>query len=350
MYNIHPRKLAKRRGSKFKWAVIVAVIAVIGVGSVLTLHGWYVHELRPVSSSQANVFFTVNQGDTKHQIATNLKHAGLIRSSSAFETYVRGNDVQILQAGTYSFNKSLSVQQMVHAMITGDVAKNLLTILPGKHLDQIEQTFIQAGYTKAQVDSAFDPTQYADEPALDSLPMGASLEGYLYPDSFQRQSNTPAETIIRESLTEMNNYLTESMKSALADQGLNFYQGITLASIVEQETSNPTDQPIVAQVFLSRLKQNMALGSDVTAIYASAVAGVKTDLNINSPYNTLIHTGLPPGPISNFTENALRAVAHPATTDYLYFVSGDDGVMHYSHTEAEHNAAAQQYCIKKCGR
>lgn len=148
----------------------------------------------------------------------------------------------------------------------------------------------------------------------------------------------------------MNNYLAQDMQSALAAQGLNVFQGITLASIVEQETSNSADQPIVAQVFLSRLKQNMSLGSDVTAIYASAIAGVKTNLNINSLYNTHLHTGLPPGPIGNFTADVLRAVAHPATTDYLYFVSGDDGIMHYSHTEAEHEAAVSQYCIKKCAQ
>jgi UPF0755 protein len=131
-------------------------------------------------------------------------------------------------------------------------------------------------------------------------------------------------------------------------QGLTVFQGVTLASIVAQESGNPSDQPTIAQVFLSRLRQGMDLQSDVTADYAADTAGVARSVSIDSPYNTYLHSGLPPGPISNVTASALSAVAHPSNTSYLYFIAGDDGKVHYSVTEAEHEQQIQQFCTKSC--
>jgi len=128
------------------------------------------------------------------------------------------------------------------------------------------------------------------------------------------------------------------------------YQGLTLASIVEQEVNKPTDQTQVAQVFLSRLKSGMTLGSDVTANYGAIEAGQSPKLSYDSPYNTLIHTGLPPTPISTINTGALNAAAHPATTNWLYFVTGDDGTTYYSTTLQDHQTQTQQYCHKLCSQ
>lgn len=343
-YNLKKRK----RHALKTWILLAAATIILFVGGVWTLHAWYNHNLSPVSTSHKTVFFTVNSGDSKHTIALNLKKAGLIRNTGAFETYLRGNEVRILQAGTYILTPSMDTKQIVHALAVGDVAKNLLTILPGKRLDQIKQTFVKAGYSQTEVDKAFDPTQYADEPALDSLPFGSSLEGYLYPDSFQKLTNTPAQTIVRESLQEMKSHLTEDIQAGFVKQGLNVFQGITLASIVAQESGDSASQPTIAQVFLLRLKQGMPLQSDVTAFYASDMAGQPRDTNIVSSYNTYKQAGLPPGPISNITASALHAVAHPSNTDYLYFIAGDNGDMHFSHTQEEHQAAIDQFCVKLC--
>jgi UPF0755 protein len=170
----------------------------------------------------------------------------------------------------------------------------------------------------------------------------------LYPDSFQKAANTPPTTIIRESLDEMEKHLTPDVVSGFAAQGLNTYQGMTMASIVYAESGDPASEPTVAQVFLLRLKQGSALGSDVTAFYAADLAGAGKTLGVDSPYNTRLNPGLPPGPIDSFTDIALQAVAHPSNTDYLYFVAGDNGVIHFSHTEAEHEQAVKQYCTKEC--
>jgi UPF0755 protein len=223
-----------------------------------------------------------------------------------------------------------------------------VTILPGKTIKQIKKAFLQAGYGDTELETAFDPTTYAAHPLLAALPSGAGLEGLLYPDSFQRDNSTPASTIVRESLDEMQARLNTNIINGFSAQGLTEYQGITLASIVYAESGNANSQPTVAQVFLLRLKKGMALGSDVTAFYAADLAGQGKTLGVDSPYNTRIHTGLPPGPIGNFSDAALKAVAQPSNTDYLYFVAGDDGTIHFSHTEAEHEQAVKQYCTTEC--
>jgi UPF0755 protein len=294
-------------------------------------------------------YFTVETGAGVQEIASKLRQASLIRSSQAFVTYVRSNELHDnLQAGTYSLSPSMSVQQIVNKMVNGDVAKNLLTVLPAKRLDEIKEAFRHAGYSKAEVEQAFQPSNYAGHPALASLPAGASLEGYLYPDSFQKQADTPAAVIVRQSLDEMQNHLIADVINGFTAHGLTIFQGITLASIVGEETDDPDYQSIVAQVFFTRLDRDMALQSDPTANYAADTAGKPRSNNFESAYNTYLHKGLVPGPISNVTAEALRAVAHPAKTDYLYFVAGDDDKVHFSHTADEHQAAIDKYCHKKC--
>ena len=346
-YKVSKKYGRKKRNWLFIFLAVLALL-VIGVGVVRVT---YTNNLKPLSSSSTTSYFTVPSGASVKQIAASLKDSGLIRSSTVFENYVRSNEFHDqLQAGTYVLSPSMSVQQIVKKMISGDVAKNLLTILPGKRIDQIEQVFTANGYSQDQIDTAFNPATYAGDAALVSLPSGASLEGYLYPDSFQKTADTPASTIVKESLDEMEQHLTPDIIKGFNAQGLSTYQGITLASIVYQETDDSSSQPTVAQVFLSRIKQGMMLQSNVTANYAADIAGVARDVSINSPYNTYLHTGLPPGPIDNVTVQALNAVAHPANTDYLYFIAGDDGKMHFSHTEAEHEQAIIQYCQTECAQ
>ena len=332
-----------------KLLISLAVLAVIIVGTYAAAHSWYNRNLSAVSSSSSQTtYFTVAKGSSVNQIAADLKQDGLIRSVRAFKIYMRGRIFGSLQAGTYVLSPSMSTPQIVSKMVKGDVAKNLITILPGKTIKQIKQAFKNSGYSDAELDSAFDLATYKDEPIISNLPAGASLEGFLYPDSFDKQANTPAQDIVRQSLEEMQTRLTPDIINGFAAQGLSPYQGVTLASIVLQESGSSSAQPTVAQVFLTRLKKGMMLGSDVTAFYAASLIGAGQTLGVDSPYNTRLHAGLPPGPIGNVTDSALQAVANPSNTDYLYFVAGDDGTIHFSHTQAEHEQAVKQYCTKQC--
>jgi UPF0755 protein len=200
------------------------------------------------------------------------------------------------------------------------------------------------------VEAALSPSLYSGNPALVDKPDGNSLEGYLYPDSFQKTSATSVESIIAESLNEMGEQLTPNLRAAFATEGLSTYQGIILASIVGQEVSNASDQAQVAQVFLTRLHMNMDLGSDVTAYYGAILAGQSPSVSYDSPYNTRLHPGLPPTPISNVNAQELNAAAHPAGTDWLYFVSGDDGKTYFSQTLQQQQANVAAYCHKLCSQ
>jgi UPF0755 protein len=322
---------------------LVLVVATVGV--------WHYYEetLRPVNADAGAQTVTVDSGTSPRGIADLLQNKDIIRSSWTFQAYVRRESVgEALQAGTYSLSGSQSVQDIVSQLTHGKVRTQLVTILPGQRLDQVEQSLINDGFSKADVEAALQPAQYEGSAALVDKPAGNSLEGYLYPDSFERNSGTTVSTIIEESLAEMQNHLTPSIRAAFASEGLSTYQGIILASIVEQEVNTPSDRAQAAQVFLKRLSMGMSLGSDVTAMYGSRLAGQGTSLSYDTPYNTLIHTGLPPTPISNVEAGALQAVAHPANTDWLYFVTGDDGTTYFSQTAQQQQQLTQEYCHKLC--
>jgi len=343
-HGAYPRKPWLRR-------VLMACVLLFGVLFVATLVTWQFYErnLKPVSSHAVAQSIAIDSGATPSQIADLLHQKGIIRSAWTFETYVRHKGVgAYLQAGTYTLSPSQSVQDIVSQLTHGKVTTELVTILPGQTIAQIKQSLLNDGFAQADVEKALTPATYENNAALVDKPIGNSLEGYLYPDSFQRTGTTTATQIVQQSIAEMQQHLTPSLRAAFAKQGLSTYQGIVLASIVEKEVSRNADRPQVAQVFLTRLSQGMTLGSDVTAMYGSKLAGQGSSLSYDTPYNTLIHTGLPPTPISNVDDSALQAVAHPASTDWLFFVAGDDGTTHFSHTLEEHQALTQQYCHKLC--
>jgi len=349
MYDL--RTIRRRRPWLKRFLTGVGILCLVLVVATVVIWRFYEANLKPVSSHASAQSITIDQGASPRDIADLLHDKGIIRSAWTFEAYVRHEGIgEYLQAGTYSLSPSQSVQGIVSQLTHGKVTTELVTILPGQTLAQIQQSLINDGFSKVSVQAALQPAQYEGAAALVDKPTGNSLEGYLYPDSFQRTSTTTPSEIVQESIAEMQKHLTPGIRAAFAKEGLSTYQGIVLASIVEKEVSKPADQAQAAQVFLKRLSTGMPLGSDVTAMYGSQQAGQGNSLQYDSPWNTLIHTGLPPTPISNVDDNALQAVAHPANTDWLYFVAGDDGVTHFSHTLEEHQALTQQYCHKLCAQ
>ncbi|HEV2412785.1 MAG TPA: endolytic transglycosylase MltG [Candidatus Saccharimonadales bacterium] len=328
--------------------VFVAIVIVAIVGSALyTLH-WYHDSLKPVSSISRRVQVTVVAGDGPGQVANLLASKGLIRDATTFKWYVDHSLAKTeLQAGTYLFSPSYSVQRMVTMMVNGQVDTYQITLLPGKYLTQIESSFEDAGFSSSSVQAAFAGSYSG--PLFAGKPAGTSLEGYVFPDTYELTVETTPQQLLQKSFDDFYTQIqANDIIPKLQTEGFTLYQGITLASVVQQEASSYQDQQTVAQVFISRLKANMPLGSDVTFIYASHLAGIAPDLNISSPYNTRINPGLPPGPIGNISLAALEAVANPSNTSYLYFVAGDNGVLHFSYTQAQQQANTQQYCTKLC--
>lgn len=343
----------KKNKKKLALLIVAGILAVSLFIAVVVVRRSYYAGLMPASTAEKTSIVTIQTGSSAHDVAMLLEEKGIIKKSWAFEWYIRSKNIrEKLQAGSYAFSPSMSVSEIVKLIVDGKVATDLFTILPGKRIDQIEESFakefVATGTTVTEVQAAFDASAYAAHPALTDKPKTSSLEGYLYPESFQRTATTPPSDIIKASLDEMATALTPEIRSAITKQGLTVHEGVILASIVEKETSNSDDKPKVAQVFLTRLKQGMMLGSDVTAYYGADIAGLTHSVLTDTPYNTRLHTGLPPGPISNVTKSSLSAIAFPASTDYLYFVAGDDGVTYFSKTLKEHEALTAAHCKKLC--
>lgn len=339
----------RRRLPKRVWWLLVGVIALIVAGIFVSRHVYNL-DLQSVSNSPETQIFKVEEGSSVKQIATDLQKDHLIRSAWAFQLYIHSKELSNqLQAGSYALSPSQDIDSIVTTLTKGRVATMLVTILPGRRIDQVRADLINDGFSPTAVDQALDPGQYADISTLAFKPAGVTtLEGLLWPDSFQKDSTTSPSFIIRESLVEMGQHLTPDVQAAFANEGLTTYQGLTLASVVEQEVNKPEDQAQAAQVFNSRLKSGMMLGSDVTANYGAIESGRAPSLSYDSPYNTLQHPGLPPTPISTINLSSLAAVAHPAGTNWLYFVTGDDGTTYFSTTFQDHQALTAKYCHKLC--
>lgn len=227
-------------------------------------------------------------------------------------------------------------------------------IRPGETILDIKANLAKEGYSAEEIEAAFNADY--DFAFLKEKPAGSSLEGYLYGETHEFYRDDSVSDIITTFLKGMENVITENnLEEKYAAQGLTLHEGITLASVVQKE-SQDQEMPTVAQVFLSRLGYGIPLGSDVTVSYAidqiDPNREIYTDnqsaLKIDSCYNTRIYAGLPCGPISNPGHSALLAVAEPSDTAYLYFLTGDDGVMYYSYTEVEHIQNTYLHCQDLC--
>ena len=180
----------------------------------------------------------------------------------------------------------------------------------------------------------------------------ADLEGYLFPDTYLLSRRTDAPALTRRMVERFERALTPDLVAAAQARGLSTRQLVTLASIVEKETARPDERPLVAAVYANRLRIGMALQCDPTVIYALTRAGIYTgdlrrnDLIFDSPYNTYRYAGLPPGPIAAPGKESLSAAAHPSDTDFLYFVSRNDGSHEFARTLDEHNRNVQKYQVE----
>ena len=228
------------------------------------------------------------------------------------------------------------------------------TIRPGENIFEIKQNLLEIGYSTAEIEAAF--VKKYTNPILAGRPSDATLEGYLFGETYEFYKTTTVEEIIETFLKKTEQVVKENdLEARFANHDLTLHEGITLASIVQKEASS-AEQPTVAQIFYNRLNSGWFLGSDVTTSYALDVEDpnreIYTDnasaVNIDSCYNTRNHLGLPCGPISNPGLSALLAVAEPSDNDYLYFLTGDDGMMYYSYREEEHLINVRDHCLHLC--
>lgn len=335
----HIRHRARNRAI----AAFCLLLVAIGVASF-----WWMTATEAVApADKSTTQFTVNKGDTVAEIGDALVKAGYIKNSTAFKIYVRLNGSTI-QAGTHMLSASDDLPDIMKKLATADTDEIDITIPPGLTLSELKDTFKKYDFTDADITKALQASYNSD--ILADKPAKASLEGYIYPDTYRVFRGDSLQTVISKSLDEFSDVAKKNdLKKKFANQGLNLHEGITLASIVTKEVSNADDQKDVASVFYNRLNSGIVLGSDVTYKYAYKMGLCEEDSpDCDSKYNTRLNKGLPPGPIANPTLSALIAVANPNKTDYLFFVAGEDGKTYFSKTEDEHNQNVADHCGSLC--
>lgn len=343
-----PAAPAKKR-KLINWIAGTLLVGILlSMVAAAVAYFWYQDALKPKSDSYSQVEVEIPAGASVDQSAAILQNAGVVKNGLATQLYMTFTGKTNIKAGHYILSPSQSVAEIVGWLNEGRVNTIVITFLPGKTLAELKQVFYDHGYSEEQVEAAFAKKYQYD--LFAGKPENASLEGYIYPDTYFAQANDTVEDILNSAFVEFDTLIKENdLQARLAAKGLDLYQGITLASIVYKEVNTNEDRRKVAQVFLKRLAEDMPLGSDVTFIYAARLLGLPETPTLDSPYNTRIYKGLPPGPISNFTIDALEAVANPANTSYLYFVAGDDGITRFSFTVEEHEQNVQLYCRVLCG-
>lgn len=340
----------KPKKHRFKWAVPV----VAGLLLALLATGGYVWwSLQPRSGDGVDQRITIASGESLQSIAQNLKQHKLIRSALTFELYTRAVQAYPnIKAGGFVLSSKQSVPEILHKITSDEKGVYMVTIAPGLTLEEladpnIKNSLAAQGFTDQEIQAAYRASYKS--PLLRDKPAGASLEGYIFPETYRMDSHQTLQDVFERTFDELYGRLQrDKLIESYAAEGLNLHQAITLASIVQMEVTDEADQKQVAQVFLTRQKIGMMLGSDVTFMYAAKIMGVEPSVSLDSPYNTRRYAGLPPGPIANVQYSALEAVARPAPGDYLFFVAGDDGTTHFSHTAEEHEAKTRAYCTTLC--
>jgi UPF0755 protein len=278
-------------------------------------------------------------------IARQLADQGVIRSRAAFVALaaVRGT-ARSLKAGEYEVPQGASLMAVLNLLETGRVKPHLLVLPEGFTIRELGRQLEAEGIaTQADVVRAATNPRLAWSLGIEA----SSLEGYLFPDTYQVTKGTRVEEILGRMVQRFREKAgTDDVVARAGERGMTLHQLVTLASIVERETALASERPIIARVFLNRLERDMPLQADPTVSYAMAKEGrapTREDLQADHPFNTYRNRGLPPGPIGSPGRLAIEAVLAPANVPYLYFVAIDDRAHHFSTTLEEHNEAVARY-------
>ncbi len=314
----------------------------------------------PAARVQRGILFEVREGESVVDIANRLQSQGIVVSSLQLRTLLALLGYEgLIQTGIYDFRPGSSALEVAQRLRHGRFATVVIRIIEGWSLAQIAQAVEQAGVASAlDFELAAIAGPYRNEfQFLQDLPPDTPLEGYLFPATYIFPRGVTSQDMVRAMLTKMDQVFTQEMRQEARDKGLTLHEVLTLASIVEREVASPPERPIVAQVFLKRLRIGMPLEADPTVQYALAqnprnverygfwkAPLTMQDLQVDSPYNTYRRRGLPPGPIASPGLDSIIAVIRPADTNYLYFVAKGDGTHAFAETLAEHlrNVATYQ--------
>lgn len=332
------------RGLKSK--LIPAVL--VSLAGIFTFSGWLYHYASTPTTSEATPhILVIKRGMTLRQITRELDNSQLIDTPRAFAllAFLKGKQNKIL-AGEYRLSAAMTPQKILDTITSGKFVLYTLTIPEGFRILEIADLVASSGL--GEKNRFLEATRNPEWIQTFDIP-GRNLEGYLFPDTYKFPKNTSEAKIVETMLKTFQDKASGVRKRAL-EMNLSLHEVVTLASIIEKETGQASERRLISSVFHNRLKKNMRLQTDPTVIYALANFDGnirKKDLSVESPYNTYLYPGLPPGPIASPGLKALEAALDPAETDYLYFVSRQDGTHQFSTNLEDHNRAVTRFQINK---
>jgi UPF0755 protein len=307
---------------------------------------YFVHPADQAGTAQT---FVIDGGMSLRQVAGNLEDKGIIRNKTFFLLWARLKGYgKKIKSGEYSLSSGMAPVNIFDILTKGRIITHPVTFPEGFSAEQIADTLAQ----NIKVDKNAFIRLVRDQAVLRKYGIpGPSLEGYLYPDTYQFRKGQSPESILDVMVGRFKEVISP-LKEEIEKSGMTLGQIVTLASIVEKETGKADERPLIAGVFLHRIKDGMRLDSDPTVIYGIENFNgnlTRDDLKRYTPYNTYVIKGLPPGPIANPGLESIRAVIHPSVTEYLYFVSKNDGSHVFSKSLEEHNRKVAAYQKKRGG-
>jgi len=301
------------------------------------------------SGSAKSVTFSIQRGEGSREIALNLEKVGLIKWESSFRVYVYFKGVAgKLQAGDYQISPSMNIPEMVNKFVNGDVIKEKITFPEGFNLKEIKKSFESSEFLQTIDLEKLKIIDFKDEfDFLNDLPDEASLEGFLFPDTYFFESDMKEREIAEIFLNNFEKKLTPYRPAfSGTDAGLTLFNVIKMASLIEKEVITYEDKEIVSGIFWKRLKSGKPLQSCATVAYILNTTKRQysfEETRIVSPYNTYLNLGLPSGPICNPGLESILAALYPEASEYWYFLSTPEGKTIFSKTFEEHNIAKAKY-------
>ncbi len=324
----------------------VLALGVAGIGIVLYGGSLYASIHDPILATDP-VFYTVKSGATLTTVAQELQDRGVIKSAFTLRFISRLEGQNPVQAADYQFMPGISVLELYQDLVQGKSLspERQVTLVEGWTIPQMADELAEVGIiasAEAFITASTQNTGRFEErfTFLAERPAEASLEGYLFPDTYRFFPLSEPDVVIEKLLTTFDRQVDEAMRAQVRASGRSLHDFVILASIVEREVRSPDEMAVVAGIFSNRLEVGMALQADSTVNYITSSGRARStyeDLAIDSPYNTYKYAGLPKGPISNPGINALRAAAKPADTEYFFFLTDPAGKVYYGKTLEEHN-------------
>lgn len=342
---------------------VIGIVLLFFIIVIISAFLWYKNGIKPVNTKNVvEKIIQIETGARTTDIISTLKKEELIRSNFATVVYMKLNNIKGLQAGKYKFNTSMSLEEILKILSKGEVCDETIkiTFKEGKNMRWIAKTISeQTSNTEEDVYSLLKDQKYINSlikkywfltSNIQDESIYYPLEGYLFPDTYIFESNNVSVKTIFNIILNKTDKVLSKYKNQIEASEKNIHEILTIASIVELEGNDYTARTGISSVIYNRLNKNMSLGSDVTTYYAMQLDMgernlFKSEIKTENPYNTRgpkMNGKLPIGPISNPSEEAIKAALNPSNTDYLYFVSDNNGKVYFTSTYAEHKKIIEQ--------